>query len=49
MNWKTWWIAENAYYLWLDAGCPDGRSEEFWFAAECAFKAWLNTQGQKDD
>ncbi len=24
---------ERAYLLWQQAGCPDGRSEEFWFAA----------------
>jgi hypothetical protein len=26
-------IRERAYLLWQQAGCPDGRSEEFWFAA----------------
>jgi hypothetical protein len=24
---------ERAYLLWQQAGCPDGRSEEFWHAA----------------
>jgi hypothetical protein len=24
---------ERAYLLWQQAGCPEGRSEEFWFAA----------------
>jgi Protein of unknown function (DUF2934) len=23
-------IRERAYFLWLEAGCPDGRSIEFW-------------------
>lgn len=27
-------IAERAYTLWEAAGYPDGRDEEFWFAAE---------------
>ena len=22
-----------AYYLWQNSGCPEGRSEEFWYAA----------------
>ena len=22
-----------AYYLWQNNGCPEGRSEEFWYAA----------------
>ncbi|MDA8253861.1 MAG: DUF2934 domain-containing protein [Rhodospirillales bacterium] len=26
-------IRERAYQLWQQAGCPDGRSEEFWSAA----------------
>lgn len=48
MDWIDWWIAENAYYQWMDAGCPDNRSDEFWFNAERAFRAWLEAQGQKD-
>ena len=28
------WIARRAYELWDRAGRPDGRSEEFWFAAK---------------
>jgi hypothetical protein len=27
-------VREQAYELWQRAGCPDGRSDEFWFAAE---------------
>ena len=27
-------IAERAYALWEGAGYPDGRDEEFWYAAE---------------
>ena len=48
MDLKTWWIAENAYYQWMDAGCPDGKSDEFWFAAERSFHVWLDAQGVKD-
>ena len=25
---------ERAHELWQQAGCPEGRSDEFWFAAE---------------
>jgi len=39
-------IALKAYFTWQQAGCPDGREQEFWFAAEdelrydieCAFE-----------
>lgn len=27
-------IRERAYFLWLEAGCPDGRSIEFWTRAQ---------------
>ena len=27
-------LSEAAYYNWLNAGCPDGRSTEFWCEAE---------------
>ena len=27
---------ELAYHLWEEAGCPHGRSDEFWFKAEAA-------------
>jgi hypothetical protein len=26
-------IRERAYQLWQEAGCPDGRDEEFWHKA----------------
>ena len=26
-------VRERAYQLWTDAGCPDGRDEEFWHQA----------------
>ncbi len=26
-------IRETAYYLWLDAGKPDGQPEAFWYQA----------------
>jgi hypothetical protein len=31
-------IREQAYELWNDAGRPDGRSDEFWFAAKAEFE-----------
>ena len=42
-----------AYYLWQNNGCPEGRSEEFWYAAvkqingcscnkKCSSKASIN-------
>jgi hypothetical protein len=27
-------VHERAYDLWQQAGAPEGRSDEFWFAAE---------------
>ena len=27
-------VRERAYELWQQAGRPDGRTDEFWFAAE---------------
>lgn len=27
-------IQERAYFIWLDEGKPEGKSEEFWFRAE---------------
>ena len=37
MNTNEQMIREQAYELWDHAGRPDGRSDEFWFAArvEC--------------
>jgi hypothetical protein len=29
----------KAYDLWQKAGCPEGGSEEFWFAAQAAIEA----------
>jgi hypothetical protein len=26
-------IRERAFALWQEAGCPEGRAEEFWFRA----------------
>jgi hypothetical protein len=31
-------IRERAYELWEQAGRPDGRSDEFWFAARYEFE-----------
>jgi hypothetical protein len=27
-------IRERAFALWQEAGCPEGRAEEFWFRAQ---------------
>jgi hypothetical protein len=32
-------IRKRAYELWEQAGCPDGRSYEFWFAARTEIEA----------
>ena len=38
-------IREQAYQLWQEAGCPDGRDEEFWQkAAEI-----MNAQSQMEE
>ena len=34
-------VRERAYYLWIDAGCPEGRADEFWFAAEDQLRQML--------
>lgn len=31
-------ISTKAYDLWQQQGCPDGRSQEFWFEAERQLK-----------
>jgi Protein of unknown function (DUF2934) len=31
-------IQERAHRLWEEAGCPDGRGEEFWLEAERQIK-----------
>jgi Protein of unknown function (DUF2934) len=31
-------IAELAYFLWQDRGCPEGSAEEDWFNAERALR-----------
>ena len=32
-------IADLAYFIWLDRGCPIGTSEEDWFRAESELRA----------
>lgn len=27
-------VLERAYHLWEEAGCPEGRDQEFWRQAE---------------
>jgi Protein of unknown function (DUF2934) len=36
-------IREQAYELWDHEGRPDGRSDEFWFAARAEFERWEET------
>ena len=38
MNTNEQMIREQAYELWDHAGRPDGRSDEFWFAAKVEFE-----------
>ena len=38
MNANEQMIREQAYELWDHAGRPDGRSDEFWFAARAEFE-----------
>jgi hypothetical protein len=38
MNMNKQMIREQAYELWDHAGRPDGRSDEFWFAARAEFE-----------
>ena len=38
MNMNEQMIREQAYELWEQAGRPDGRSDEFWFAARTEFE-----------
>jgi hypothetical protein len=38
MNTNEQMIREQAYELWNHAGRPDGRSDEFWFAARYEFE-----------
>jgi hypothetical protein len=47
------WVRDTAYFLWIEAGRPDGRSLEFWREAleqhrrNKAFDLWLD-EGQPD-
>ena len=38
MNTNEQMIREQVYELWDHAGRPDGRSDEFWFAARAEFE-----------
>lgn len=41
-------IEKRAYHLWEDAGCPNGRSEEFWNAAvqQLVPRQWYISSGE---
>ncbi|WEK04976.1 MAG: DUF2934 domain-containing protein [Candidatus Devosia phytovorans] len=44
-------IRDRAYALWVEAGSPDGRDQEFWHRAESelAEEAGLDISGQASD
>jgi len=35
-------IRDRAYYIWLDTGCPEGRDQEHWSAAEQEIRGLMN-------
>jgi hypothetical protein len=42
-------IRENAFHLWEQAGCPEGRAEEFWARAEAVERGLGETQPAETD
>ena len=34
IHWLPAYIQTRAYFLWLEAGCPHGCDQSFWFQAE---------------
>ena len=34
IHWMPIYIQTRAYFLWLQAGCPHGQDQYFWFQAE---------------
>ena len=40
-------IRKRAYELWEQAGCPEGRSWEFWFSARAELEGQNSTAGQE--
>ena len=50
---ETDWVRDTAYFLWVEAGRPDGRAQEFWrqameqFRRNKAFRLWLE-EGQPE-
>ncbi len=47
MNGIEQMIPEHAYQLWDHAGRPNGRSDEFWFAAKAEFERKEGTGERK--
>ena len=41
-------VQRLAYVLWENAGCPAGRSDEFWFAAEAQLAQSSDESAVKD-
>ena len=37
-------IREIAYFFWLEEGCPEGRADQHWAAAEAFVEAVANGQ-----
>jgi hypothetical protein len=42
------WIAKRAYYLWEEAGRPEGKSEEHWAKAAAERDALEQTKASSD-
>lgn len=42
-------IREKAYLLWQDAGSPNGRSDEYWFAAETELRKQRGGAGDREE
>ncbi len=36
-------ISKNAYYAWLNAGCPEGKDKEFWELGERRLWNWAGS------
>lgn len=42
-------IANRAYAIWQEQGCPDGRDMEHWIEAEAHFLACRNDDAEKQN
>ena len=39
---KTKYLSDRAYYLWEQAGRPEGREQEFWLQAEAEYEQMVS-------